>query len=144
MPTPLNNCRFTYLAQPYSHLDPHILADRAELGGIAAAWLMQRGWAVHAPVVQGHNVCLHLPSALAHDHAFWMDRDMPILASAQAMHVLPIAGWRDSRGLKEELGHAKDLHLPVYIMQSLPYGFMHRIERVSVEELHKHGWKVES
>ena len=138
-----SDIKFTYLSQPYSHHDPEVRADRAELGAIAAAWLMQRNWAVHAPIAQGHQVTLHLPSILAHDHKFWMARDVQIVRCAQAMHLLPLTGWRDSRGVSEELNLAHDIGLQVYVVQYLP-GFDHRLEVISQQELHMLGWKVEA
>ena len=138
-----SDIKFTYLSQPYSHHDPEIRADRAELGAIATAWLMQRNWAVHAPIAQGHQVTLHLPSILAHDHKFWMARDVQIVRCAQAMHLLPLTGWRESRGVSEELNLAHDLGLQVYVVQYLP-DFDYRLEVISQQELHMLGWRVEA
>jgi hypothetical protein len=104
---------------------------------------MQRNWAVHAPIAQGHQVTLHLPSILAHDHKFWMARDIQIVRCAQAMHLLPLTGWRESRGVSEELNLAHDLGLQVHVVQYLP-GFDHRLEVISQQELHMLGWRVEA
>jgi hypothetical protein len=138
-----SSIKFTYLAQPYAHLDPEVRNDRAELGALATAWLMQRNWAVHAPIPQGHAVALHLPSVFAHDHKFWMDRDIPILASAQCMHLLPLTGWRVSRGVAQELDCARKSGLPVYLIQHLP-GFDHRLEMLGEGEIRAMGWRVEA
>lgn len=135
--------KFTYLAQPFAHPELEVRQDRAELGALAAAWLMQRNWAVFAPIPQGALLSDHLPSIFVHDHAFWMARDLPILRAAQALHLLPLTGWRESRGVAQELDECRKSGIPVYVIQHMPHDMTHRLELLAESEIRAKGWRVE-
>lgn len=106
-----------YLASPYTHPDPVVRDTRVELASIVAARLMEAGYVVFSPITHGHSVADHLHHRDASSHEFWMRQCLPMLASCDWMMVLPIDGWRESRGLAEERQFAIDNSIPTFIWQ---------------------------
>jgi hypothetical protein len=47
------------------------------------------------------------------DHEFWMKQDIPMLARAERLMVLMIDGWKQSRGVAEEIYFAINRRLPI-------------------------------
>lgn len=124
-----------YLACPYASPNPVTRNDRAERCAMAAADLMQQH-VVFAPILQGHLAAAHLPPKLAHDHKFWMRQCLPMLASSDVLCVLPLPGWRESRGTQEELTAAAIFRIPVVF-----YGEgTDRLEYPTESELAARGW----
>lgn len=107
-----------YLAAPYTHPDAVVRNTRAELASIVAARLMEAGYVVFSPITHGHSVADHLPPQKASSHEFWMGQCLPMLASCDWMLVLPIDGWRESRGLAEERQFATLFSIPTFIWQN--------------------------
>lgn len=104
--------KLIYLAQPYTSEYPDVRADRARVAAIVTARLIC-GEAVFSPIVHGHNVEPHITRQIVNAHKFWMSQCIPILRRCDEMYVLPLDGWRESRGLKDELAICKQLHIPV-------------------------------
>lgn len=102
-----------YLAAPYTHASPRIRAERVELASLAAARLMQLGHVVFSPITHGHHVADHLPSKLAVQHRFWMDQCEPFMRACSTLIVLPLEGWRTSKGVHEELLHFHIARKPI-------------------------------
>lgn len=117
--------KIIYLAAPYSHEDPTIRNDRAELASLAAANIME-GFrhAVYSPITHGHRVHEHLRRK--GDHAFWMNQCLPILHRCEELWLLPLEGWDKSRGVDEELKFCWFNRIPTKMLVSLP-GFEDRL-----------------
>jgi hypothetical protein len=130
----------TYLAQPYWHSNPLVRQQRVEIGAAAAAFLMQGGWRVFAPVQQGDTVRHYLPSVFVHDHRFWMEQDLPMLEALGHLHLLPLPGWRESRGLAEELKLCRDSNIPVRVLQSAQRDTT--LENIQDQEIAYNNWAV--
>jgi len=130
--------KILYLASPYTSPEPTVRGDRVELASIAAAQLMMQGHCVFSPITHGHHVAAHL--TVSTDHEFWMAQCIPILQLCDALMLLPQEGWRQSRGVAEELAFARVNNIPVYIIQDLPWGFGHRLETLPDTELTANGW----
>ena len=72
----------------------------------AARDLRARGWDAVSPAEVNPD-----PGMTWHEA---MKRDIPALLTCEAVVVLP--GWEKSRGAKVEVGLARDLDMPVYLL----------------------------
>lgn len=94
---------FVYLACPYTHPDLPIRQDRVERAGMVAGKLMMDGRTVYSPITHGHALSEHLAPATVKQHRFWMDQCFPFMRAASTLYVIPMHGWRLSKGVQEEL-----------------------------------------
>lgn len=133
---------FVYLGCPYSHNTPAVRQARVDLASQAAALAMLHGVAVFSPITHGHAVADHLPGIAAQSHSFWMDQCLPMLQKSKALWVLPLKGWRQSRGLQEEIHYAKAHAIPIVLIQRLPDPSHAGLEQLQPEELSELGWKL--
>lgn len=76
----LNNLpHFLYLAGPYTHADPRVMAWRARQHAKAAWVLMQRGHVVFSPIAHSHAISEAGGHAKQTDGDFWWEQDKPFL-----------------------------------------------------------------
>lgn len=102
----------TYLAQPYTHADALVRKLRLDAARHVTAELMRSpGLPVFSPIVHGCGVEGRLPEGLRTSHKFWMQQCIGILRHCEQMVILPLTGWRESKGLAEELALAKLLDI---------------------------------
>ena len=102
----------------YTHPDEVTRNTRVELASIIAAKLMCEGHVVFSPITHGHQVADHLPPAKLHSHEFWMAQCLPMLEDCDWMMVVPLHGWRESRGVAEEMAFAKVNRIPTFLWQT--------------------------
>lgn len=95
----------SYLACPYSHPDEPIRNSRVELATLVAAKMMQERLAVYSPITHGHAIAEHLPPATTKQHEFWMRHCRAFMEVSSELFLLPMHGWRLSRGVREELDY---------------------------------------
>ena len=107
-----------YLAAPYTSPDPIVRNSRVELASIIAARLMDEDYVVFSPITHGHSVANHLYYRNAHSHDFWMRQCLPMVKFCDWLIVLPIHGWRESRGIAEEMAFAKVNRIPTFLWQT--------------------------
>lgn len=100
-----------YLASPYSHPDPAVVQDRVEAAEACTVSLMRRGFIVFSPIINCHGIAIKY--GLPTDHEFWLRYDFSMLRLAEEMYILAIDGWRESRGVKEEIAFAKSAHIQI-------------------------------
>jgi hypothetical protein len=100
-----------YLASPYSHSDPAVVQARVEAAGTCTVNLMVQGYIIFSPIIHCHDIATRL--SLPTDHEFWRRYDISMLRLADAMFILDIDGWQESKGLKEEIVFANSAHIPV-------------------------------
>ena len=98
-----------YLAQPYSHPDPAVVAARAQAGVSAAVWLINNGQIVYSPIAQSQA----LEAAGAAPAAGWYGYDLAVLRRCQGLLVLELPGWQHSAGVRMEIAAALALDLPI-------------------------------
>lgn len=101
-----------YLASPYTHTDPAIRKQRAELATEAAVRLLHMGIFVFAPIPYNEPwEKYNLPG----DWAFWADFDKSFVERCDGgLIVLMLDGWDRSTGVTAEIEFAKSLNKPVY------------------------------
>ena len=126
---------YIYLACPYTNPDPAVQAERVELASIVAARIMLNGFAVYSPITHGHAIAQHLPLSEDTGHAFWMDQCLPLVAKADALVVLPMAGWRKSRGVAEELAFAAAYDIRIGMVQRIAFPWQDQLDKVLDVEL---------
>lgn len=104
-----------YIAAPYTHPDPLVRRARAHCAAVLTAELMRgaTGDWFFSPIPLGHEVAQHLPYETAANHEFWMRWCRNALEEANALYLLPLVGWRGSRGVAEELTYCDSKSLPV-------------------------------
>ncbi len=102
---------FVYVANPYSHLDPDVMQARYERTACYVAKCMLKGEVLYSPIVHHHNMAQD--HKLPTDWPFWRHIDGNMLASAKAMRVLCLDGWRKSVGVQAEIAIAISLNIPV-------------------------------
>lgn len=107
---------FIYLACPYTHPDADIRNNRVEQAGIVAGKLMMDGRTVYSPITHGHALVDHLPPATTKQHRFWMDQCLPFMRAASAMYLIPMHGWRLSKGVQEELVYFHLHRKPIWFL----------------------------
>jgi hypothetical protein len=131
-----------YLGCPYSHPSRETRSDREEIATVVAARIAQAGYAVFSPITHGPALANHLPMGVSHSHHFWMAQCLPILERCDMLFILPLPGWRNSRGLSEEIALAYSAGKPVVLIQRLPDPWEARIEQIPESQLSMLGWKV--
>lgn len=100
-----------YLASPYSHPDKTIVKTRVGLTMQCTAALIRGGHYVWSPIVHCHEMAglYEMPT----DAEFWRAYNFSFIRRADAMYVLKIPGWDESKGIKMELDLAREIFLPV-------------------------------
>lgn len=102
--------RKIYLACPYTGT-PEQRASRVEVANAVAARLMREGNVVFSPITHGHAIAEQC--GFPQDWTFWMEQCVPFLEWADCMVVVMADGWRESRGVQQELNLANEMGKPV-------------------------------
>jgi len=103
---------YFYMASCYSQ-HPDGIDVAMDQACIAAAWLMQRGVHILAPIPHSHPIQAKLPKETwAHD--FWMAQDFPLVAHAKGVILVEMPGWEKSKGMTMEAAWAKAWKKPVF------------------------------
>jgi len=102
---------FIYLASPYSSPNTQIMHYRFAKVTKATAELLRQGNTVFSPIVYGHDLAKN--HKLPVDIKFWWKLDKAMLESASALWILTLDGWKSSKGIRREAGHAIKLQLPI-------------------------------
>jgi hypothetical protein len=104
-----------YLASPYSAQPHRDLADA--MACEAAGALMLAGLVVFSPIAHGCAIQRQTPAIReTWRHGDWMAQCLPVLRLCDALVVLTAPGWRDSRGVAEEIQAAHDHGQPVIML----------------------------
>lgn len=116
-----------YLACPYSHAKPTVRAYRNDMANKTAARLMLAGHLPYSPLshTQGWSDEVELP----YDFEFWSAHCLAFVDWCEALAVLAIQGWNESRGVAAEIAHARAQGKPVVLLHDWLAG-------MGVEPLH--------
>lgn len=112
-----HNRPFVYVAGPYSDKDPVVREERFHQHAVAAAWLVQHGHVVYAPIVHCHSIAV--AGGIKGGWDFWQNMDMPFLALSRLMVILPLSGWLESKGLWHESQYALQNEIPITFMTGI-------------------------
>lgn len=103
-----------YLASPYSHPDPLVMQQRFEIAErVTACFLRWRKW-TYSPIVHCHE--LSKKYNLPHDFNFWKDYNFSMLRFANGFYIVGSKGWQGSVGVQAELAFARELGLPLMLV----------------------------
>lgn len=134
--------KLIYLAQPYTHPDESVREARFQMARYWTGKLIHNG-AVFSPIVHGRTIEAKI-DYIDNPHKFWMSQCIPILRRSDEMFVLPIRGWRESRGLKDELAICKMLDIPVIFILALSLShksFASECDFPTDKEFEKNNWE---
>jgi hypothetical protein len=96
-----------YLASPYTHDERWGEAGRYHEVAKATSVMLQRGWTVFSPIVHSHPLATQY--GCPQTWAFWGRHDRKYLEMCDELWVLALDGWKESRGVTEELKIAADM-----------------------------------
>ena len=107
-----------YLAIPY-RWNPE---EAFEIANSVASVLMEEGNVVFSPISHSHPIADYMGNHIRFDHDFWMAQDLPMVEWADEVHVVVIGEEghvliEESRGVQQEISHAKKLGKPVKIFE---------------------------
>lgn len=99
-----------YLASPYTsdlkgQLKLSLQQERANQALAFTAMMMQQGFVLFSPVVYGHSIAS--VAGLPTDAEFWWQFNIDYLRHAEAIFVLRLPGWDQSKGVQAEIRQAK-------------------------------------
>ena len=95
-----------YLASPYSDPDPEVRNRRWVDTCVYCAMFVQRGEMVFSPIVHSHPLAV---MGVEGGWDFWREFDLRMLSMCDAVRVLCLPGWGQSRGVIEEIRVAYSL-----------------------------------
>lgn len=103
-----------YLASPYSHKDPYVRELRTMLTEKIMVELLLQGRNVVSSIVLMHDAANRYD--MPKDALFWESYNKDLQSACTATYILCPPGWRESKGVKMEIDHAKELgHNRTYI-----------------------------
>lgn len=91
----------TYICSPYSHDDPHIRWQRWRAVVQYTGDLLKRGHLAFSPIAHSHPIAVECGMGL--DFEAWEELDTAMMERCEAMHVLQLDGWQESKGIAHEL-----------------------------------------
>jgi nucleoside 2-deoxyribosyltransferase len=93
-----------YLACPYSDPDEFVRFERYYAATKKAAELIRQGHIVYSPITHSHpiNQTCNLPN----DFEFWRESCLSFIDWCDEVYVLDIDGWKESKGVQEEISYA--------------------------------------
>lgn len=101
----------SYIASPYTSPQQGIVNFRVAETRRFAAWLWSQGYAPISPILHWHEAAT--AHSLPTDADTWIDWNRSLMRRCDAVHLLCLPNWRDSKGVAMELEWARVMGLPV-------------------------------
>lgn len=100
-----------YIASPYSTPIPTVLEERVKAVRQFTAACIAQGLPAFSPIAYFHPfaTAMNMPT----DAGFWNAVNMQFLRKADAVFLLCLMGWENSKGVKVELNVAKLVGIPI-------------------------------
>ncbi len=103
-----------YLATPYSKfMEGH--ENAFERASAMAGELLNRGVHCFCPIAHGHPI-QKFGKTPPISHEQWMEFNMRFERACGALLVAQMAGWRESRGIADEILHFKAAGKPIFFL----------------------------
>ena len=99
-----------YLAAPYTHADPDIVAQRMAQFCIVDAHLCKQGLITVSPLSK-HLMKYHTNIPLTWE--FWKTYSEKLMEKCDALYVIMLDGWDTSEGVQAEIQLAKKMLLEI-------------------------------
>jgi hypothetical protein len=96
------------------------MEDRFDAACRFAGAMMASGELVFSPIAHTHPIAVRC--ALPRGWEFWKRYDQAMLAAADKVVVVMMNGWRDSKGIENEIRIAKEMGKPVEYRPAWAYG----------------------
>lgn len=133
-----------YLMAPYSHSSLGIREHRAQCISLILGELMQQfpyDW-IFSPITQGHATVPYLPKWVAEDHGFWLQQCEHALHEASRVFLLPLPGWKQSKGIAQELDWCEEQDKPVVLLNCVDW--LEKYQQLSPysQVLRKGAWQI--
>ncbi len=106
-----------YLGTPYTHVDQSVMAARFLAVNRTAVKLINDGFLVFSPITHGHP--LALDGDLPRDWEYWKQYSLRMLSMCDALVVLRVDGWKESKGLTEEIEFANINGMPIWYREGV-------------------------
>ena len=106
---------YMYLASPYSHPDPFVREYRYLRAMQAMSRLLKEGIHVYAPIVHCHELAKVVDMPRTAD--FWRDYNFTMLRCAESLGVLMMDGWKESKGMAEEIEEATSCNILINYLE---------------------------
>lgn len=113
----MNNKLITisYLACPFSHSDPEVQLKRHSIVNQVTYAFHQKGKLVYSPLT--HNIPLKQLDKQSSGWGIWEKFDRAMLMRCDELIVLKLSGWKESIGVMAEISFAKELNLPIQMIE---------------------------
>jgi len=104
-----------YVASPYSHPDPLIEEHRYLMAETYVIAAFKQRITAFSPIYYCHRLALKFE--LPGDAMFWKQFNNSMMRRADAVHVLTLVGWRESKGVQYEMMMAQELGIPLITVE---------------------------
>lgn len=108
--------RLCYLATPYSKYEAGIHMAFVD-ASVFAARLMQQGVRVYSPIAHTHPLAIY-GNIDPFDHDVWLPFDEAIMSVSDALLVVEMQGWKESRGIAHEIEFFEAHKLPIHYLSA--------------------------
>lgn len=100
-----------YLGLPYSDKNPLVEDWRAEVSNVIAVDLTKQGRIIFAPISAWHHIAkkYELPGTFE----YWLKLDEEFIKISKKLLIITLPGWKESKGVTEEIKLAKKYNIPV-------------------------------
>lgn len=105
-----------YLAAPLGHRDPSVRASRFESANRYFVYLVRERKLVFSPLSLGASL-----DAADFSDGVWYALGLQFLARCDEMRILALDGWEESVGVGLEIRYARQLRIPIYIVNPDTY-----------------------
>lgn len=102
---------FIYLAAPYTHEDPAIVALRMQQVEEVTCMFFRSQTPVYSPLVSWHDLALKYK--LPNDYRAYRIQNLACIRACSELLVLDLTGWNNSLGVQWEIEEAQDRNIPV-------------------------------
>lgn len=99
-----------YLASPYTGTKEEMQQRYEAVLRVTATFIANKCW-VYSPIVHCHEMAVRYN--LPRDFQFWREYDTDTINAVEEVYVLQLPGWKESHGMRYEMGLAKMCHKPL-------------------------------
>ena len=104
--------KLIFVSSPYSHPDDKVREENYQKVSKYTAELISQGHVAFSPILYGHTAVNFAPD-MPTDWSFWEHFCLTFLSKCDEMIVYMMEGWDKSKGVKEEIAHAKNLGIEI-------------------------------
>lgn len=101
--------KLIYLAVPYSNNNPTIEESRFKEVNLAAAHFFRAGLQIFSPISHCHPIKTDIGGSFE----IWGKFCIEMLSKCDELYVLTMPGWRESKGVSEEIKFSLNNNIPV-------------------------------